>query len=241
MTNVDVRIRRAEGSRDYLACVALQKKIWGFTDGDDLAASTMLMLSDRFGGCVLVAEDGDQPIGFAFAMPGWKTDMKPFWWSHMTAVLPEYRNRNLGLALKLRQREEALAHGVERIEWTFDPMQSLNAHFNLCKLGVVVHEYEEDVYGQSTSPLHRGLPTDRFVAEWNLREFPRVRGERRDSDILLEIPSDINSLKARDLDAAKAWQVRVRATSQRLFHDGYAVTGFVKVSRSYVFVKRQDC
>src|SRR5207244_3010554 len=56
------------------------------------------------------------------------------------------------------------------IEWTFDPMQALNAHLNFSKLGVVVEEYEENVYGESTSPLHKGNPTDRFIAEWWIRE-----------------------------------------------------------------------
>jgi predicted GNAT superfamily acetyltransferase len=41
---------------------------------------------------------------------------------------------------------------------------------------VVVEEYERNVYGESSSLLHRGAPTDRFVAEWRLRE-PHV--ERR--------------------------------------------------------------
>jgi predicted GNAT superfamily acetyltransferase len=58
--------------------------------------------------------------------------------------------------------------GVDLVEWTYDPLQALNAHFNFAKLGVVVDEYEENIYGESSSPLHRGSPTDRFVAEWKL-------------------------------------------------------------------------
>src|SRR5262249_28620376 len=145
---------------DYLACVLLQKAVWKYTEIEDIAAQPMLMIGDRFGGSVLIALDSQgQRIGFAFAMPVWKADKRPFWWSHMTAVLSEYRNREIGLALKLRQRTEALKEGINLIEWTFDPLQSLNAHFNLCKLGVIVHEFEENVYGYTSSPLHRGLPT----------------------------------------------------------------------------------
>ena len=58
--------------------------------------------------------------------------------------------------------------GLDLIEWTFDPLQALNAHFNFARLGVVVEEYEQDMYGQTGSPLHFGTPTDRFVAEWRL-------------------------------------------------------------------------
>jgi predicted GNAT superfamily acetyltransferase len=66
--------------------------------------------------------------------------------------------------------------GIELIEWTYDPLQAMNAHLNFTKLGVVVEEYEENIYGESSSVLHRGSPTDRFVAAWKLRE-PHV--ERR--------------------------------------------------------------
>src|SRR5215471_37283 len=191
MPDVDVTIRRALGLDDYLACVQLQKDVWKYTEAEDLAAQPMLMISDRFGGSVLVALDSSgRHIGFAFAMPGWQTNKRLFWWSHMTAVLPEYRNREIGLALKLRQRTEALASGIDLIEWTFDPMQSLNAHFNLCKLGVMVHDYEENVYGYTSSPLHQGLPTDRFVARWFLNS-ERVRQR---------VDSPEHSVILRDLD-----------------------------------------
>jgi predicted GNAT superfamily acetyltransferase len=89
-------------------------------------------------------------------------------WSHMLGVTPAARDVGLGKRLKLAQREATIGMGLELIEWTFDPLQALNAHFNFAKLGVVVEEYEENVYGESSSPLHRGAPTDRFVAEWRV-------------------------------------------------------------------------
>jgi predicted GNAT superfamily acetyltransferase len=63
--------------------------------------------------------------------------------------------------------------GLDLIEWTYDPMQAMNAHLNFAKLGVVVEEYEVNVYGMSNSPLHGGNPTDRFVCEWKVND-PRV-------------------------------------------------------------------
>jgi predicted GNAT superfamily acetyltransferase len=257
MPNVDVTIRRAEGLDDYLACVTLQKQVWGYTESEDLAAQPLLMIADRFGGSVLVALDSGRHIGFAFAMPGWKTPKRLFWWSHMSAVLPEYRNRDIGLALKLRQREEALKEGIDLIEWTFDPLQSLNAHFNLSKLGVIVREYEENVYGHTSSPLHRGLPTDRFVAEWHLHServrhridsagktiilrdldrLPRINTrtgapnlELKDGPLLLEIPGNLDALRTRDLEQAKGWQSAIRVVCQHYFHAGFAVTDFIRV------------
>jgi predicted GNAT superfamily acetyltransferase len=84
----------------------------------------------------------------------------------MLGVLPEYRNSGLGRALKLAQRDRALAQGYELIEWTYDPLQAMNAHLNFTKLGVVAEEYHRNVYGESTSVLHKGTPTDRLVAQW---------------------------------------------------------------------------
>jgi len=97
-------------------------------------------------------------------------------WSHMLGVAAEARNSGLGVRLKLAQRERALAMGIDLIEWTFDPLQALNAHLNFSRLGVVVETYQQNVYGDSSSPLHRGTPTDPFIAEWHLTR-PHV--ERR--------------------------------------------------------------
>lgn len=257
MPDVDATIRRAEGLDDYLACVNLQKEVWKYTEIEDLAAQPMLMIADKFGGSVLVALQGTRYIGFAFAMPVWKTDKRPFWWSHMTAVVAEYRNQEIGLKLKLRQREEALKAGIDRIEWTFDPMQALNAHFNLCKLGVVVDEYEENVYGYTSSPLHRGLPTDRFVAQWILNSdrvqqrvaatersvilrdldgFSRVNVADEEPNLTLEggpfaleIPADLDHLRTTDLERAKRWQAKIRRASLHYFSRGYGVTDFIRL------------
>jgi predicted GNAT superfamily acetyltransferase len=105
-------------------------------------------------------------VGFAYAVVGSKQG-KRMMWSHMAGVLPEYRG-GLGYRLKLAQRDRAVAQGYDLIEWTFDPMQAMNAHFNFAKLGGVVSEYAVNFYGESTSALHRGTPTDRIVLSWNL-------------------------------------------------------------------------
>jgi predicted GNAT superfamily acetyltransferase len=185
-------------------------------------------------------------------MAAWKADKRPFWWSHMTAVIQEYRNRNVGLALKFRQREEALAAGIDLIEWTFDPLQAMNAHFNVSKLGVVVRDYEENVYGMTSSPLHSGLPTDRFVAEWRLnsdrvkqridseegaviiRDIDRLQSVNAnlalvDSPLLLEIPVDLAAIKSSDVAAAREWQRQVRDACLHYFSRGFSVTDFIRV------------
>ena len=87
----------------------------------------------------------------------------------MVGVLAEYRDRGVGRLLKLAQREDALARQINRIEWTFDPLQLKNASFNIARLGAIVRHYIPNLYGRTSSPLHAGLPTDRLVAEWWVR------------------------------------------------------------------------
>ena len=119
-------------------------------------------------------------VGFAYAVVGMKSG-KPMMWSHMAGVLPEFRG-GLGFRLKLAQRDRALAQGYDLIEWTFDPMQAMNAHFNFAKLGGVVEEYAPNFYGESTSALHRGTPTDRVVLSWKIAEPHVVRRLERSSN-----------------------------------------------------------
>lgn len=117
-------------------------------------------------------------VGFVYSLPGIKHG-KPMQWSHMAGVLEAFRGAGVGYQLKILQRERTLAMGLGLVEWTYDPMQALNAHLNFAKLGVVAEEYEVNVYGESSSPLHRGNPTDRFVAEWWVRDArvqERLRG-----------------------------------------------------------------
>jgi predicted GNAT superfamily acetyltransferase len=100
----------------------------------------------------------------------------------MMGVLPAYRATGLGRTLKLAQRDRALATGFDLMEWTFDPLQALNAHLNFARLGVVAEEYAENLYGDSTSALHKGTPTDRFIVQWKLREPHVERRINRDPD-----------------------------------------------------------
>jgi len=163
-----MQIRDLTSIEDCQRVVALEKAIWGYTESDDVVGVPILVVTVRRGGILLGAFDDGQMIGFVYSLPGLK-DGRPMQWSHMLGVVPEARDTGLGTTLKLAQRRRALAMGLDLIEWTYDPLQVLNAHLNFAKLGVVVEEYEENIYGNSSSPLHRGNPTDRFVAQWWIR------------------------------------------------------------------------
>jgi predicted GNAT superfamily acetyltransferase len=155
---------------------ALEREIWGLTGVEETVPPHVLIVSIKRGAILLGAFDaGGVMQGFVYSTPGVKNGVLTQW-SHMLGVLPPVRESGVGARLKLAQREAALQMGIALIEWTFDPLQALNAHLNFAKLGIVAEEYGENVYGESGSPLHRGSPTDRLVAEWHLTR-PHV--ERR--------------------------------------------------------------
>ena len=163
-----MRIRELTTLEDCRQVAALERTVWGYTDSEDVVPPPVLITSIKRGGILLGAfDDHGAMAGFVYSIPAVK-DGRLTQWSHMLGVTREARNAGVGLRLKLAQRDRALTMGVDLIEWTFDPLQALNAHLNFTKLGVVVEEYEENIYGDSSSLLHQGSPTDRFVAEWRL-------------------------------------------------------------------------
>lgn len=152
----------------------LESAIWGPVD---LVPLPILAVTVQRGAILVGAFDGDRLIGFVYSLPALKTgEQKPSHWSHMLGVHPGHRRSGLGRELKLAQRDRALALGLDLIEWTYDPLQAANAHLNFVALGTVVEEYEQNVYGESPSPLHGGIATDRFICQWWIRK-PHV--ERR--------------------------------------------------------------
>ena len=174
MPMTDIRIRDLKTIDDFRRVVDLEHAVWGYTDSADTVTVPVFIFTVKRGATLIGAFDADdRMVGFAYAVVGIK-DGRPMLWSHMTGVLPDYRG-GLGYRLKLEQRARALAQGYELIEWTFDPMQAMNAHLNFAKLGGVVEEYAENFYGESTSALHRGTPTDRLVVSWRIGDPHVVR------------------------------------------------------------------
>ena len=84
---------------------------FGITAHIDTVPEQMFVVAQESGGQVLVAFDGDQPVGFALALPE-PTRRKAHLHSHMVGVIPEYQNRGVGRMLKLAQREDAMARGI---------------------------------------------------------------------------------------------------------------------------------
>lgn len=163
-------LRPLESHSDLEACVALQKRVWG-EDFADLVPPSILKIVQSVGGVAAGAfGEGGALDGFVMGVTGVRDDRRVHW-SHMLAVRPEARGRDLGFRLKRYQRELLLLLGVETVWWTYDPLVSKNAHLNLVRLGATVARYVRDYYGDgSDSALSAGLGTDRFIVEWRIAE-----------------------------------------------------------------------
>jgi predicted GNAT superfamily acetyltransferase len=227
-----IAIRRCKGLDELRACVALQKEVWNFTDAE-LVPLRMFVLAEKVGGQVMGAFDGEKMVGFALSVPGTRSG-RVYLHSHMLAVHKDHRNGGLGRRLKLLQREDALARGIELIEWTFDPLEIKNAYLNLEKLGAISRRYNINQYGITSSPLQGGLPSDRLIAEWWLKservetllKTGKVPGfEKR---LGIDVPAQIYEWKAvaESRDKAQTVQERNRGQFLQAFEDGLAVLGY---------------
>lgn len=155
------------GLADYKSCVDIQREVWHFED-IDLYPIGMLIAADHCGGIALGAYNSiGEMIGFVYSILAMENGVLAQH-SLLLAVRQAYRNFNVAYKLKLAQRKECLKRKIRTITWTIDPMQPLNAYFALGKLGATAHSYVEDFCGESTSVLHRGLPTDRFMVRWDI-------------------------------------------------------------------------
>ncbi len=225
-----IRIRTMTDVQEMSVCVELQLRIWGYAPIDTVP-DQIFIVARKTGGQVMTAYDGETPVGFSLAFAALR-DGRSYLHSHMVGVVEEYQNRGVGRLLKLAQREDALAWGIDLIEWTFDPLQLKNARFNIERLGAIVRRYIPNLYGRTSSPLHAGLATDRLVAEWWVRT-PRVRdvlsGQPRPTNSDCEriaIPSSIREICRDDPQSAEKIQTKVHEQFSANFATGRAAVGF---------------
>jgi predicted GNAT superfamily acetyltransferase len=238
-----ILVRPLTAHAEFAAAVDLQRQIWGF-DEIELLPVRLFVTALKVGGQALGAFDGRRMIGFCLAIPGIHGRGKPYLHSHMLGVLAEYRNLGVGRKLKLAQREDALARGIDLVEWTFDPLELKNAWFNLEGLGAIVRRFVPNQYGSTTSPLHAGLPTDRCVAEWWLsssRVNRILAGGSPGRDPIsarIAVPAAIDSVKRDDPRRAREIQTRVRDEFQRHLTNGLAAVGFERQPDCGVYLLR---
>ena len=256
--SADITIRELAVLEEYQECCEVQEEIWG-RGFSERVPTAILRVSQKVGGITAGAFDAQgQMLGFVFGMTGIRNGRLAHW-SDMLAVREHARGRHIGERLKYYQREQVLALGVEVMYWTFDPLVARNAHLNINRLGARAAEYIEDMYGAKTgSPVHGPMPTDRFVAAWELqhpvqtnpgcdlpaasdaaapllnpldaRGRPTVTLAGGAPTVRVQIPVDSSTLSAQGPDLPLAWRLSVRACVQPLLADGYGVVRFVRKS-----------
>ncbi len=242
---------------DFHACIEIQRQTWG-RDFSDVVPLSILKITQKTGGIVAGAFTGDgHMLGYVYGLTGVRgdRDAPPFHWSHMLAVTPAGRDLGVGTRLKLYQRECLLPLGVEEVQWTYDPLESRNAHLNFNHLGVGVAEYVEDMYaGEMGSDLAEGIGSDRFIVSWRIaservalalrdkragsaepfRDAPVVNpdgviGELPEaSRVRVEIPENIQVLKVEQPEAAMGWRESTRHAFETYLARGLCVDAFYR-------------
>ena len=182
----NIMIRAVDGEAEVRAVEELQKEAWGIPDLD-VVPLTQLVAAKEAGGVLIGAFDGKTMVGFVYGFPSIERGELAHH-SHMLAVKPAYRNYDLGRRLKLAQREHVIAQGIDLMSWTFDPLQSLNAHFNFGKLGVLADQYFVNFYGEDAPSFLHQTGTDRLWVSW-LVSSERVK--ERLSGISYAAPSNL--------------------------------------------------
>jgi len=225
-------VRECTTFEEFAACIEMQRLVWEFEDLDVTPPRSFIVTRKGGGFTYGAFDEAGRMIGFSLALPAFDEKLRPYYYSQMLAVLPELRDAGIGMKLKLAQRDHALRTGLPLITWTFDPLQSRNAHLNIVKLGCVVRRYFANYYGHgSTSALHRGLDTDRLFPEWWVRSdrvSESLAGKRRTDkpEAIVEVPRDIDTIKTRDLAEARSWQSQIRQAFLSHFAEGLYCAGF---------------
>ena len=231
----ETTIRECTTIEEFDGCLSLQREAFGLPDLE-LSPRRHLIVSRHAGGWTLGAFVADRMVGFVHTMAAVHSN-EISGYSHMMAVAKDYQNKGVGARLKWAQRERALRAGWKLLKWTWDPMQSRNAHFNLNRLGATVDTYAENFYGidYSADALitdRIGLQSDRLFATWRL-DSERVSalasesaGPFAETPIgSVSIPAQWNALVKNDPKRALAEQARVREEFKKAFENGLICAG----------------
>ncbi len=245
-------LRELRGPQEGEQAEDLQLLVWGGSERDIFPRDALRALQ-HIGGLVAGALDGGRVVGLVVGLPTARADVQH---SHLLAVHPDWRGSGLAQRLKEFQRDWCAARGISQIEWTYDPLRALNAHFNIHRLGAAAHEYLDDFYGEMGG-INAGVPSDRLVAAWNFSGPPRRRLDPAqlpainapqdgtplslpagEAGVRLYIPADLSGLLSRDLPQALAWRLHTRQSFHAAFAAGFQVTDFVRGDSPFYVLSR---
>jgi predicted GNAT superfamily acetyltransferase len=249
---------------DARRVTAVVARVWG---EDELRPS--LARAFEHAGCGVygaVGPDGEL-VGFVLGFLGWQEGLHLH--SHMLAVLPEWRSRGIGYALKLAQRAACLDAAVEEVRWTFDPLVVRNGRFNLVRLGTVGTAFLPGFYGEMTDRINRDDRSDRFEVRWPLlservqqtlsgrslppppgpvllacdgdEEAPRPKetAAAAQPGAMIAVPADHAALRRRDPALGSEWREASARAFQSCFRAGLVVA-WITEAGEYVFVPADE-
>jgi predicted GNAT superfamily acetyltransferase len=232
MPETDVTIRECVSVDDFQQCIELERAVWKDED-IGIMPIRLYMISKACKAPTIGAFDHrGRLVGFLHTMLA-LVGKDVVYHSHLAAVVEDLRHRDIGYRMKLTQRQFALEAGIPLIIWTFDPLQSRNAHLNINKLGAIIRRYEVNYYGEGLSSIFdSGVPSDRIFSEWWVAS-PHVeaalagkRPQVSPAEASVVIPEDIQVVRACSVDEHLQWRMKAREEFLRHLGNGLVVKGF---------------
>lgn len=229
----------------------LEAVIWSMEDSVPLHQTVVAV---KNGGFVLGAFLNNDLIGFQYSFPGFD-GKKIYLCSHSLGIHPDYRKFGIGKKLKIAQKETAIQKGYDLITWTYDPLETVNGNLNFHKLGAVCSTYVKNAYGEMADILNEGIPSDRFLVEWWIKNLPVTTQNKKfqshpqtmktsnqngnlvpgKSDLTLEtnklfvpVPSNFQEIKEVDFSLAIKWRTTTREVFSHYLNQGWVVTNLIK-------------
>lgn len=232
MPEAAVTIRECVSVEDFQQCIDLEREVWK-DDDIGIMPIRLYMISKACKAPTIGAFDSTgRLVGFVHTMLALMGRHVVFH-SHLAAVLEDMRHQDIGMRMKLAQRKFAIEAGIPLVIWTFDPLQSRNAHLNINKLGAIIKRYEPNYYSEGLSRVFApGVPSDRIFAEWWVNSaHVRTALEQRLARIdhvegSVTIPSDINRIQDESVEAHTQWVLNVRDAFKAQLARGLIVKGF---------------
>lgn len=259
MTDASFTIREVDGHDDLAALVTVLDRIWGTSPGKTMLDLAMLIALRSGGHYTTAAYVGDEIVGGCIGF-----HVEPLGealHSHIAGVIPQYASIGIGRALKEHQREWCLARGIREVRWTFDPLVSRNAHFNLRTLGGHPATYYANYYGEMSDGVNKGDESDRLLISWPLDGAGRRQEPAEATDaapllamatdgrpvidtgalasevVAVQTPDDIERMRLEDPAAARTWRLALRETLPDLV-ENWESLGFDSAHR-YIFRRRK--
>lgn len=244
----EVRIAELTEHVDRVAAAALLAEIWGVSAAESPVPADLMAALSHAGGCAIGAwTPTGELVGVTIGLVGTPNSARVY--SYIAGVAATQAGRGLGRLLKLAQRDWSLARGATHLTWTYDPLIRRNAHFNLNRLGGRVTAFVPDYYPPMLDAVNAGDLPDRFVVEWRLADEPGsgplpegsaeapvllAVGDRNEpmpqastpaAVVRVQVPADIEALRAGDPGLGRRWRLAARAAFDVLFEAGLRPAG----------------